>query len=538
MASSGSAGCAPNSGSIPFDFGSDDILCSYEDYGYQDGNNAVLSVPTIANNSPTEVNKSGMVRSSVFTAATYSTPEESSYSLGVVTTVENSMKKHTDNVTRFLEGISSRLSQLELYCYNLDKSIGEMHSDWVCDYGESDSKLRSLEKHIQEVHRSVQILRDKQELSDTQKELAKLQLAQRESGLGSKKQPNEERTSTPASEPKNAENSSEFQEQQLTLALPNQIAPQPSLLAQLVEHQQPAAAPQSSMPPQSMSQVQAYYMNPQQMSNMPPQSQPSQTQYIPTQSQGQDLSRMRPQPSQPQGNMGSQVQLLPPYQQQWSQQQLQQPGQPNQQPTMQPQIRASSPVLFSSYLPGQPNQSPAEMALGSIHMQMSFSRASRPGSAGSDGMHYGYNTAGKPMQQQQPPTQRQLKNGYAPQSGEGCYTPGGPRPQLPSGNTYVVFDGEPGRTHYHPPQPQFQQGGYPPQQSHPPRVPSNSAMGPPQSISTHPYNELIEKLVSMGYRGELVLNIIQRLEEGGQTVDFSAVLDRFNGHSSSSHRGW
>lgn len=99
-----------------------------------------------------------MVRSSVFTAATYFTPEESSYSQGVTNTVENSMKKHTDNVTRFLEGISSRLSQLELYCYNLDKLIGEMHSDWVRDCGESDSKLRSLEKHIQEVCAGINFL--------------------------------------------------------------------------------------------------------------------------------------------------------------------------------------------------------------------------------------------------------------------------------------------------------------------------------------------------------------------------------------------
>lgn len=98
-----------------------------------------------------EFNKSRMARSSVFPAASFNTPEESSFSQDVISTVENSMKKYTDNIMRFLEGISSRLSQLELYCYNLDKSIGEMRSDWVRDHGESESKLRSLEKHIQEV---------------------------------------------------------------------------------------------------------------------------------------------------------------------------------------------------------------------------------------------------------------------------------------------------------------------------------------------------------------------------------------------------
>lgn len=69
----------------------------------------------------------------------------------VMSTVENNMKKQTDNIMRFLEGISSRLSQLELHCYNLDKSIGEMRSDIGRGHEESDSKLKSLDKHVQEV---------------------------------------------------------------------------------------------------------------------------------------------------------------------------------------------------------------------------------------------------------------------------------------------------------------------------------------------------------------------------------------------------
>lgn len=95
--------------------------------------------------------KNRISRSSVFpTANAYSQPEDSS-SQEMISTVERTMKKYTDNIMRFLEGISSRLSQLELYCYNLDKSIGEMRSDLVRDHREDDSKLKSLEKHLQEV---------------------------------------------------------------------------------------------------------------------------------------------------------------------------------------------------------------------------------------------------------------------------------------------------------------------------------------------------------------------------------------------------
>ena len=98
-----------------------------------------------------ELHKSRLARSSVSPSSAYISPQEESSNQEMVNIVERTVKKHTDNLMRFLEGISSRLSQLELYCYNLDKSIGEMRSDLVRDHEEADSKLKSLEKHIQEV---------------------------------------------------------------------------------------------------------------------------------------------------------------------------------------------------------------------------------------------------------------------------------------------------------------------------------------------------------------------------------------------------
>lgn len=47
---SGSSGRA-NPGSKGFDFASDDILCSYEDYGNQDSSNGSHSDPSIGTNS-------------------------------------------------------------------------------------------------------------------------------------------------------------------------------------------------------------------------------------------------------------------------------------------------------------------------------------------------------------------------------------------------------------------------------------------------------------------------------------------------------
>ncbi|CAK9138717.1 unnamed protein product [Ilex paraguariensis] len=483
-----------------------------------------------------------MTRSSMFPASTYSPPEDS-FNQDVITTVEMTMKKYADNLMRFLEGISSRLSQLELYCYNLDKSIGEMRSDLVRDHAEADSKLKSLEKHLQEVHRSVQILRDKQELAETQKELAKIHLAQKESSSSSNSQQNEERAAPPASDLRRTENTSDVHGQQLALALPHQVAPPPPLPTRPVEQQQqPVAAPPPPMPPQSMTQSPAYYLPPPNPTAPTP---APQGQYLPSNSQYQtpqmqDISRVAPQPAQSQLNQRPHIQPLPQYQQQWPQQ-LPQQVQPPQQPSIQPQIRPSSTAVYPPYLPTQPaNPSPPETLPSSMPMQVPFSGIPQPGTSRSEAMPYGYGGAGRTVQPQ--PSPQHLKATFGAPPGDG-YTAAGSHPTFSPGNAYMMYESEGGRIHHLPQQPNFPQNGYPPTtvplQNPLPTASANVMTRPPQLMRNHPYNELIEKLVNMGYRGDHVVSVIQRLEESGQPVDFNAVLDRLNGHSSGgSQRGW
>ncbi|CAI9089405.1 OLC1v1023972C1 [Oldenlandia corymbosa var. corymbosa] len=539
MASGGSSGRANNSGSKGFNFASDDILCSYEDYGNLDGSNgSTHSDPVIGAASAKEFNKNRMARSSAFPATSYSPPEESSFNQDVIVTVEKTMKKYADNLMRFLEGISSRLSQLELYCYNLDKTIGEMRADLVRDNGEADTKLKSLEKHLQEVHRSVQILRDKQELADTQKELAKLQLVQKESSLTSNSQQKEEKASTTGSDT-NKNETADAHGQQLALALPQQILQQ-----QHQQQQPPAVAPPAPvpLPSQGMVQSQAYYLTQPQLPTVPAAAPPSQGQYLQPDSQYrvpqmQELSRIAPQASQSQANQTPQVQTMPQYQPQWTPQGPQ-PVQQLQQPSVQPQMRPSSPSVYPSYLPNQQTPTPPETVPSSMQMQVQYSGISQPGPVRPEGIPYGYGGTVRPAQPQPPP--QQIKASYTP-PGEG-YTAPGPHPTHSPGNAYVMYD-EAGRPHHPPQPPHYQQSAYPPTSMPPqnmqPATGSNLVGGRPQIIRNHPYNELIEKLVSMGFRGEHVVGVIQRLEESGQPVDFNAVLDRLNGHSSGGpQRGW
>ncbi|XP_071701595.1 uncharacterized protein [Rutidosis leptorrhynchoides] len=482
-----------------FDFASsDDILCSYEDYTNQQNNpNGTHSDSNaISTNSSKEFNKSRMSRPSVL----YNSPDDPGNQDVIIAAVERSVKKHTENLMRFLEGLSSRLSQLELYCYNVDKSIGEMRSDLARDHGESEAKLKFLEKHVQEVHRSIQIIRDKQELSDTQKELAKLQLAQKESSSSSGHDSHKsEETSTPPSETKRNENASDGNNQQLALAIPHQVAPQP-------------AAPQLQLPPQPMpqqqQQQQAYYLSPAQLPNIPGPAQLTQTHYLQPDPHYQNPPPQRSQVTQTQPQQPPQ----PQYQQQWSQQVTQQAPPPL------PAVRPSSPQVF----PYQ--QVNPEILPNSMPLQMPYSGIPQPTS--SQAMTYGFGGPG-PANQPQPKPQPQqppqhLKPGFGGQPGDG-YVGGGPGPQ---GSSYMMYGSEGGRAQQHPNHPShFPQSVYPP---NPPQQNSMMARPPPQFMRNHPYNELIDKLGSMGYRGEDVINVIQRLDESGQTVDFNTVLDKLN----------
>lgn len=395
----------------------------------------------------------------------------------------------------------------------------------------------------------MQILRDKQELADTQKELAKLQLTQKETSSGSNSQDR-----ATAVDAQKSDTVSETHGQQLALALPHQVLPQPSVPARPVEQpQQPPVAPVPPMQSQTMAQQQAYYLPHSQMSTAPSPPQPSQGQYLTSDSQYrtpqmQDLSRVT---AQPQVNQSPQVQQLPPqYQPQWQpqlhqqvqQQPQSQPQQPQPQPpaTLQPQMRPSSTPVYASYMPTQPNPSPPEVVPNnSMPMQVQFSGISLPTANRPEPTGFGYVGVNRPGQPQHP-TQHLKATYSSPADG---YVAGGPHPTISPGNAYVMYD-EGGRGHHPSQATHFPQGPYPPSSMPPQNLqpPSGSSMvirPPHQFVRNPPYNELIEKLVSMGYRGEHVVSVIQSLQESGQQVDFNTVLDRLNGHSSggSSQRG-
>ncbi|XP_042501408.1 mediator of RNA polymerase II transcription subunit 15-like [Macadamia integrifolia] len=556
---SGSSGRTGSGVSKGFDFGSDDILCSYDDLGNQEALTGNHRDPVMSSNSGKE-GKTG--RSSLLHAYNH---QEESLNQDLISTMEKTVKKYADNLLRFLEGISSRLSQLELYCYNLEKSVGEMRSDLVEKHSEANSKLRSLEKHLQEVHRYMQILRDKQELAETQKQLAKLQLAQKESSSSIHLQHKEEGGAPFASDSQKVVCTPERQNLQLALALPHQVAVSSSQPPRPVEQLQPLAAPRQTLPQTVHAQVQqvqppSYYPPQNHLPNPLPQThhQP-QDQYLQADTQYQtpqmhDLSRQAPQPPQPLVGQTQQMHPFPPYQQQWPQQFPRQ-VQPPQQPSPQPQVRPQTTTAYSTYSPTHPANPPPETFSASMPMQVSFSGVPPSGVSRTESMAYGYGGAVRTTVQQLLPPQHNIQrqpplstnqNTFGVHLNDGSFSGAGHHPPQPQGQGYMMYDGEDGRTPQPPPA-HYSQGGYPPT-THTslqnPQTPAGGSLlvrhpSPSQMMRSHMYSELIEKAVSMGYSRDHVAAVIHRLEESGQPVDVNSILHKLNVQSSGgSQRGW
>jgi hypothetical protein len=430
---------------------------------------------------------------------------------------------------------------------------------------------------MMQVHRSVQILRDKQELAEAQKELAKFQVTQETS----KKKEN---VPTPSlSEPKKLEENPDTSGQQLALVLPHQvnsasIVPRASEpVQQHVDQpvQQPAC---SSLVPQQdryvLRQAIVYYPQRQAPGVHDTQGQQVQpeVQYLPTRPPPQDAP-VHASPQQPQTANQTQSQNYPPYQQPWHQQ----PSQPTPapvaqspptysqsfpQPTQQPQAQLtnvqqyppppvqpqqSSPQLppqamqpqhppvqtqmrpqthpnYPQYAPHQPlNPTPelAESLPGNAALQGQYNAVASSGGSRSE-VPYSYGGPGIPPPQ--PPLQYNMQRHQLPPS-QGSFGPppikgsyAGPQQYAPQGNPqgYNTSYGYAPSSASAAPAAQMPPGGV--GMSHP-----GSHM-----MRDHPHREVIEKAVILGYPRDQVLNVIQRMTESGQPMDFNTLLDRLN----------
>ncbi|KAJ3683013.1 hypothetical protein LUZ60_013240 [Juncus effusus] len=483
------------SGSRSFNFGTDDVLCSYDDCAPQDSSGSLRSDPPSK-----EFQDSRMARPLV---NIYEQDNHSSTD-NFTSIVERCMKKYADTLMRSLDGISGRLAQLEMHCYKVERSVGELRGDMMHGQSQTDGKFKSLEKHMQEVHRAVQIMRDKQELADAQKELAKLQMLQKESTEPA-------RTPTPVQESTKHEDSPK----QKQISIPNN---QLALVPSVQQQPQQVSLPQSQLPQLPLQQQDGnnqYVANHTTASYQSLPAAPAGYQYVQTRPQLQEIPPVQPQIVQ---QMAPKPAPFPQYQQQWAPQNPN-PQQFTAQPNPNPQQFAAQPNPNPQQFTGQPNPNPTPQQFAGQPSQQTQLRPQMP--------VQGYSTPTYPHPQPSNPIPETYPTSI----------PIPPSYSNPSQSSYGM--GNQGNTRLSQPPPnQISKGGYA-------NVPPYSMQGPMQSSNYNagsygfpqnnvmprnsPYGEFIEKAVSMGYPRDQVVSVAMKMAESGQHMDLNALLDRLNG---------
>ena len=77
--------------------------------------------------------------------------ERDAYDSATVAEIDRTVKKYADNLLHTLEGVSSRLSQLESRTRHLESSVDDLKDTLGNNSGSTDGKLRQLENILREV---------------------------------------------------------------------------------------------------------------------------------------------------------------------------------------------------------------------------------------------------------------------------------------------------------------------------------------------------------------------------------------------------
>lgn len=69
----------------------------------------------------------------------------------ILSEIDQTVKKHTENLLHVLEGVSARLTQLETRTRHLENSMDDLKVSVGNNHGSTDGKFRQLENILREV---------------------------------------------------------------------------------------------------------------------------------------------------------------------------------------------------------------------------------------------------------------------------------------------------------------------------------------------------------------------------------------------------
>ncbi|KAI4375340.1 hypothetical protein MLD38_013223 [Melastoma candidum] len=421
--------------------------------------------------------------------------------------INRTMKKHTDSLLHALEGVSARLTQLETRARNLENSVDDLKVSVGNNHESPDGKTRYLENILKEVQTGVQAIKDKQEILETQLQMAKVYVS-------------------PAAPPTDAVKPAEAW--QLSPPLPSQPPPQSMPVPSIPNTPPTPSVPQPNLTP-PLPQVQSQF--PTQQVPLAPQRDPyfqqpghGQNQEAPTQHQPYPLaSAQMPHPPP----------AVPPPHQQYP---------PHSQPQYHPPAHPSQPHPSGPPLPSPQSQLShhAEEAPYPPHQtfQPNMRQSALQPPTGPPPATQQYYGAGPQMYEQPPPprSSSEYSTGYG--------LPSGPsEPSYGSGPQYG--SSSPMKPQQHPPGGGMGSGypQLPSARTLPHALPTASAVsggsGSAGSGNRVPIDDVVDKVTSMGFSRDQVRATVRRLTENGQAVDLNIVLDKLmNDSDVQPPRGW
>ncbi|KAL8200750.1 hypothetical protein R6Q57_012089 [Mikania cordata] len=424
----------------------------------------------------------------------------------LISEIDRTMKKHADNLMHALEGVSARLSQLETRSRNLENSVDDLKTFFGNNHGNTDGKLRQIENMIREVQASVLVVKDKQEILQTQLQLSQVQISK------SDKQP----------EPQIVGHMESLQQQAAATSaslhshqqLPPAALAQPHLAS--VPNAPPPPNPQLNQFPQNMmpmptSHRDSYYTSPAQTAEAPP---PPPQQY------------QIPPPQQLQPPMASPPSPRPHY----------------QQPT-QVQYSQPSPMSMQQPNPSQSLPPPSHLSeeLAYLTPHNYPPSAHQPGGPALTQQFHG-----NPSQIYEPPPPGRTGPGFPSQYGSST---GYGEPYNYGGSQYGSGSPVKSEQHSSPNMGSGGRSGYPQLPTArvlPPALPTAAAVGGSGSSSGAgsgnrvPIDDVVDKVTNMGFPRDLVRATVRKLTENGQAVDLNVVLDKLmtDGVESQNPRPW
>ncbi|GMN45976.1 hypothetical protein TIFTF001_015154 [Ficus carica] len=424
---------------------------------------------------------------------------------GLISMIDRKMEEHSKNLLHVIDGLSVRMCQLENRTRKIEDTVDELKDSSEFNHGRTEGKLKQLENILTEIQGGIQDLREKHEISEVQLQLTKLQI------LKSQEKSQDQKTKTNSRSSGQGVVSSippqSNQSQPTPVIYPQQIPPNPNVSPNPSFHSPPPIPIAGQFPPPvSQNQIPSI-----------PQAEPNSIPHMLSSESAHQHYRMPPiqQPQPTSSTLYQQYQPVP---------QLPPTSQLQYLPLPHPSRDARDPQAHYS----SPHNHEEASYVSSQNYNASIQRTSNiPGLAppsqqtyfGSNPRVYDQPSGGSEFRTEhmQPSRHSSFRDGYPHSGPPSQYISS----KMKSSDVPLFSPVLPGEN---------RSSQLPTAQLLPRALPMasdvDSGSGSSGTGKIVPVDDVVDNIVAMGFRRDIVRATVKKMAENGQSVDLNVVLDK------------